>query len=55
MSAPSLHIESTDFGMALPKIEGVTLLSSRRLLVKRLCRKPPRYCLVNRQEIVLFS
>ena len=36
------------------KIDGVTLLSSRRLLVKRLGRKDPSYCLVNRQEIVLF-
>ena len=37
-----------------PKIDGVTLLSSRRLLVKRLGQKDPSYCLVNRQEIVLF-
>ena len=37
-----------------PKIDGVTLLSSRRLLVKRLGRKDLSYCLVNRQEIVLF-
>ena len=35
-----------------PKIDGVTLLSSRRLLVKRLGRKDPSYCLVNKQEIV---
>ena len=38
-----------------PKIDGVTLLSSWRLLVKRLGQKYPSYCLVNRQEIVLFS
>ena len=37
-----------------PKIDGVTLLSSRRLLVKRLGRKDPSYCLVNKQEIVLL-
>lgn len=36
------------------KIEAVTLLSSRRLLVKRLSLKDPGYCLANRQEILLF-